>query len=145
LQFLPDIPADLRADTAAKFLARFGQDLSEAVRDDIIKECIQIMNASEFAPLFGEGSRAEVPITGLINGHELISGQIDRLYIDETNIWIIDFKTNRPPPQDVKDVPAVYKNQMRAYHDTLRAIYPRHRIHCGLIWTDGPLLMPIAL
>ena len=145
LQFLPDIPAGLREETAEKFLGRYGQDLSEAIRKDIIKECIQIMNSSEFTPLFGPGSRAEVPITGLINGHELISGQIDRLYIDESDIWIIDYKTNRPPPQDIKDVPAIYKNQMRAYHDTLRAIYPHHTIHCGLIWTDGPLLMPIAL
>ena len=145
LQFLPDIAADLREPTARKFLARYAQDLNETIRENIIKECIQIMNTSEFAPLFGPGSRAEVPITGLINTHELISGQIDRLYIDDDNIWIIDFKTNRPPPQDIKDVPAIYKSQMRAYHDTLRTIYPHHRIHCALLWTDGPLLMPIEI
>ncbi len=145
LQFLPDIQAPLRTETAEKFLNRFAADIEEPVRKSILHECMNIMNDSRFAPLFGPGSRAEVPITGLIHGRELISGQIDRLYIDEKNIWIIDFKTNRPPPTDAKDIPDIYKNQMRAYHDTLRQIYPTHAIHCGLIWTDGPFLMPVEL
>lgn len=143
LQFLPDIAPDLRQATAQKFLTRYAQDLGAATCTDIIRECLEILNDPEFAPLFGPGSRAEVPITGLMNGRDLVSGQIDRLFIRGRDIWIIDFKTNRPPPQDARDVPQIYKDQMRAYHDTLRAIYPNHTIHCGLIWTDGPRLMRI--
>lgn len=143
LQFLPDIPEDQRDKTANQFLNRFAADLSESIRANIIVECLNIMNDPNFKPLFGKGSRAEVPITGLIKGAELISGQIDRLYIGENDIWIIDFKTNRPPPKDPKDIPKIYKNQMQAYFDTLKEIYPKHAIHCGLIWTDGPFLMPI--
>lgn len=143
LQFLPDIAEDKREQAAHQFLDRFATDLSEHTRANIAEECMKIMNDPNFKPLFGKGSRAEVPITGLIKGAELISGQIDRLYIGENDIWIIDFKTNRPPPKDPKDIPKIYQNQMQAYFDTLKKIYPKHTIHCGLIWTDGPFLMPI--
>lgn len=145
LQFLPDIIPELREETANAFLERFAHDLSASIKGDILKECLAILNDARFAPLFTPLSRAEVPITGLLNGTELVSGQIDRLAIGDNDIWIADYKTNRPPPSDPADIPAVYRSQLRTYRDVLRSIYPEHTIHCALIWTDGPILMPIEL
>jgi ATP-dependent helicase/nuclease subunit A len=56
---------------------------------------------------------------------------------------VVDYKTNRPPPREVKDVPAMYIKQMAAYRDALREIYPDHKVKCALLWTDGPFLMPL--
>lgn len=145
LQFLPEIEPALREEAARDFTENYGRELSPQIRSDILRETLKILDDPEFSKIFGPGSRAEVPITGLINGTELISGQIDRLYIEDGNIWIVDFKTNRPPPLRPEDVPQIYKKQLRAYRDTLRAIYPDHIIHCALLWTDGPHLMPIML
>ncbi len=86
---------------------------------------------------------AEVPITGLLEDKILVSGQIDRLLVTPNEILIIDYKTNRPPPKNVKNVPLIYLNQMRHYADIIRQIYKNRPIRTALIWTDGATLMEI--
>ena len=142
LQFLPDLKPDIREKAAQDFAARYGHELSETVRKSVASETMSILNNPEFAALFGAASRAEVPITGLIDG-KLVSGQIDRLLITDKDVHIIDYKTNRPPPHDEKDVPEMYRAQLKAYRDTLTKIYPNHAVHTYLLWTDGPRLMEI--
>ncbi|MGH1398573.1 MAG: double-strand break repair helicase AddA [Alphaproteobacteria bacterium] len=143
LQFLPDIPPQNRENAAQAYLDNHAGDLTQNTRGSILRETLNILNHPDFTAIFGPDARAEVPITGLLPDGRLISGQIDRLLITETEILIIDYKTNRPPPTDPKDIPAIYRNQMRAYADTLREIYPTHAIRCALLWTDTATLMPI--
>jgi len=145
LQFLPTLPMERREQSMEDYLAVHATDLPESVRTNITQEILNILDDSQFAPLFAENSRAEVPITGLLPDGRLISGQIDRLLITDTQILIIDFKTNRPPPTDPKDVPQIYYNQLKSYADVLKEIYPSRNIHCALLWTDGPNLMPIEI
>ena len=104
-----------------------------------------ILNDPEFHQIFGPGSAAEISVTGLIGSNRIISGQIDRLLVTPTDIYIIDYKTNRPPPHHEKDVSPIYIKQMQAYADALKIIYPDRVIHGALLWTDGPRLMPISL
>ena len=101
-----------------------------------------ILEHPDYAPLFGPGSQAEVPVTGYINGR-LVSGQIDRLLITDTCIWIIDYKTNRPPPADTTGVPDLYRRQLKSYSDIVSEIYKDRPVRCFLLWTDGPHLMEI--
>jgi len=145
LQFLPDIPKDARLNAMNRYLATHVKDLPETVRTNISEEIQKILNDQQFASLFGENSRAEVPITGLLPDGRLISGQIDRLLITDSEILIIDFKSNRPPPTEPANIPKIYKNQLKSYADTLKSIYPDRKIHCALLWTDGPNLMPIKI
>ena len=142
LQFLPDLPQNMRAKAAAEFATRYGHDLSETVRKSVAAETMSILNNPNFAALFGAASRAEVPITGLIDD-KLVSGQIDRLLITDKEVHIIDYKTNRPPPHDESGVPDIYRTQLKAYRDTLSKIYPGHTVYTYLLWTDGPRLMEI--
>ncbi len=37
----------------------------------------------------------------------------------------------------------MYLRQMAAYRAVLRAVFPRHRVRCLLVWTDGPAIMPL--
>ncbi|MFK7839620.1 MAG: double-strand break repair helicase AddA [Bdellovibrionales bacterium] len=145
LQFLPDLPLDNRENAAKHFINENAKDLPENVRNNIVEEIQKILTHKDFSPIFAEGSRAEVPITGLLADNRLISGQIDRLLITDENILIIDFKTNRPPPKTADKVPQIYYNQLKSYADTLKSIYPNHKIKCALLWTDGPHLMPIEI
>ncbi len=144
LQFLPETPQQNRSKTIQNFIAKSASDLPEKVQHSITQEIEAIMKHPDFAPIFGPGSKGEVPITGLTDDGRVISGQIDRLFITESEILIIDYKTNRPPPTNPKDVPQIYINQLRAYRDILAKIYPSHTIKCALLWTDGPNLMPIS-
>lgn len=142
LQSLPDLPPHAREAAARRFLDRPGHNLTPEQRDELALETIAVVNAPEFAHLFGPDSRAEVPVVGVV-GLRALSGQIDRLVVQDGIVWIIDYKTNRPPPRKVADVPQIYVRQLGAYRSALLEIYPQHRVRCLLLWTDGPFIMEL--
>jgi len=63
--------------------------------------------------------------------------------VTDTEILIVDYKTNRPPPTDVQDVPQIYIDQMNAYENAMQQIYPDKPIKKALIWTNTAHLMPL--
>jgi ATP-dependent helicase/nuclease subunit A len=97
----------------------------------------------DFAPIFGPGSQAEVPIVGLVEGQAL-SGQIDRLVVSDDQVLIVDFKSLRPPPATEAEVAPVYLRQLALYRAALSQIYPGRDIRCALLWTEAPRLMPVS-
>ncbi len=142
LQSLPEVAPDRRASTASSWLARPAHGLSPEARDEIVAEVLGVLEHPEHARLFGPGSRAEVPLTGLVDGR-VISGQVDRLLISSESVTVLDYKTNRPVPGDPSAVPTIYLGQMAAYRAVLRLIYPDLPVRCVLLWTDGPRLMTL--
>jgi ATP-dependent helicase/nuclease subunit A len=143
LQSLPEIPVTRRREAARAFVARPSWRLAREVQDALIEETMAVLEAPDFVPLFAPGSRAEVPITGLVHGHA-ISGQVDRLAVTMDAVWIVDYKTNRPPPRRSKDVDMAYVFQMALYRAALAAAYPRHQIRAILLWTDGPFTLELT-
>lgn len=148
LQVLPDLPADRRRAAAAGYLARPGLVVPEPEQSAWIDEVLAVLDDPAFAAVFAPGSRAEVPVVGSVRGRDgrtrTLSGQIDRLVVTDTAVLIVDFKTNRPPPQSADRVPEAYLRQMAAYRAALSAIYPGRSVRCALVWTDGPTLMPLG-
>lgn len=144
LQFLPELAMEKRGKAAKLYLDKYAHDLDTAIREEVLTETMKILDDPDFSDLFGPGSMAEVPITGLV-GDTLISGQIDRIVITDSDIRIIDYKTNRPPPLKPDDVPEIYLDQMRSYRDAIKEIYPAHTITCLLLWTDGPHMMRLDI
>jgi ATP-dependent helicase/nuclease subunit A len=116
--------------------------LSDAQKSDIAREVLNLLGDARFAALFAPGSRAEVPVIGRI-GNRIMPGQIDRLALVGDEVWIVDYKTNRPPPSDVADVPVAYLMQLAAYKAVLGQVYKDKAIKCFLLWTYRPLLMPV--
>jgi ATP-dependent helicase/nuclease subunit A len=143
LQSLPELPAGARAAAARRFLAAPVHGLAPAAQDEVLRETMAVIAAPDFAPLFAPGSRAEVPIVGLI-GDRALAGQIDRLVVTDEEVLIVDYKTLRPAPESEAEVPQLYRDQLRAYRAAIAAIYPGRRVRCALLWTDGPRLMPIG-
>ncbi len=144
-EFLPDIAPAHRKDAAQKFLAKNGASLPEDIRDNILVEVLDILNDSVFSSVFGPNSLAEVPLTGIVEAGRILSGQIDRLVVEEDRILIVDFKTNRPSPQNSAEIPQEYKDQLRAYKYAISMVYPDKPVHCALLWTDRATLMPIDI
>lgn len=140
LEWLPDMAAPMREAAAMRFMARAGLD--DATATTFWREVEGILNDTAFAPIFGPGSRAEVPIAGLVGGRA-ISGQVDRLLVSESEVLIVDYKTNRPPPRDAALVPEIYLKQMGLYARALEDIYPGRRIRAALLWTDIAFLMEL--
>ena len=142
LQSLPDIPAARRRDAASAWLARPVHDLDADAVAAIVDETMAVLEAPELAPLFGPGSRAEVPFVGTVGAH-VLSGQIDRLLVTATTVSIVDYKTNRPPPERIDDVAEVYLRQMAAYGAAMARVYPGRSVACHLLWTEAPRLMTL--
>jgi ATP-dependent helicase/nuclease subunit A len=143
LQGLPELPPAERAVAAQRFLALPTHALPAEEQDDIHREIMAVLDHPEFAALFGPCSQAEVPLVGLVGGHAL-SGQIDRLVVDEDRVLIVDFKTMRPVPASEDEVAPLYLRQLAIYRAALARIYPGRDIRCALLWTQAPLLMPIS-
>lgn len=148
LEVLPQLPADTWGATIAAWLKRPALGLADAVQESFAQEILDVLHHPSFAPIFGAGSRAEVPVVGLTGKQALspkiLSGQIDRLCVTETEVLVVDYKTNRPPPAAESDIPVIYLKQMAAYRAILQKIYPDKPVRCALLWTDGPDLMPIS-
>jgi ATP-dependent helicase/nuclease subunit A len=142
LQSLPERPAAERAAAMERFLAQPSLALDEAERREIAAEVAAVLEAPAIAHAFGPGSRAEVPLAGVVGG-VTIAGQVDRLAVGEHEVLVIDYKTNRMPPATADQVPVVYLRQMASYGTLLRQIYPDRRVRCALLWTQGPRLMPL--
>jgi len=149
LEHLPALPRESWATAAEAFVASAGAQLPSNVRKGIIQETLAVLRDPQFAPLFGPTSRAEVEIVAEVpdpqgRGPALrLSGKIDRLVQDGNTIWIVDYKTNRPPPKDVAQVAEAYLLQLAAYRLAVQRIYPAMHVRAAILWTDGPRIMEI--
>ena len=145
LQSLPEIPASRRKAAAQQLLKRSLYGLDPAAREEILARVLDLLARPDLAPIWSPKARAEQPIAGEVIGRHgnslAIAGQIDRFAVDANGVWIVDFKTNRPPASSLDEVPVAYLRQMAAYRALLAGIYPGLPIACHLLWTETPLLM----
>ncbi len=141
---LPDIAPEARREIALKFLKARG--VAEDA-DALVEETLRVLNDRVFAPTFAAGSRSEAGIVAdlpELGKGARVSGRIDRLAVTDSEVLIVDFKTNRPPPTREADVPRYYATQMALYRAAAAKIFPGRRIACALAWTEGPSLMPLS-
>ncbi len=146
LESLPAIGAHEREAIGGAYLAAFAGAMDGAGRDALLQEVLAVMEDPAFAPVFTEGSRAEVEIAGRVkraSGEAAVSGRVDRLAVTGTQVLIVDYKTNRPAPQTLVDVPDAYVTQLALYRTILRRLYPGRAVKAALLWTDRPALMEI--
>jgi ATP-dependent helicase/nuclease subunit A len=144
LQVLPDLSREGREAAAMRFLDRVAVDWNPAHRQEAWKQVERILNDADFAPLFSPGSRAEVGIIGsmAVRGRQRqVSGKIDRLAVTDDEVLIVDYKTNRPPPASLAEVPPAYVLQLALYRSLLEPIYPGKSIRAALLFTETPKLM----
>lgn len=146
LQRLPDIPTDKRAQAANAYLAGHSE-FSAADREEMKTAAMAVLNDPTFAGVFAPGGRAEAAITGTARAlpeGRIVNGRVDRLIVTDRDVLIVDFKTDRPAPDDESGVAQTYLAQMGAYKAVLEEAYPDKPIRCALVWTDGPKLTPLS-
>ncbi|MBL9033660.1 MAG: double-strand break repair helicase AddA [Rhodospirillaceae bacterium] len=147
LEMLPQLAAEARLAAAMDYLARPSSAVAEEQRQALAEEVVAVIAQPDFAAIFGPGSRAEVPIVATLRQPDgrtqVLSGQIDRLVVRESDVWVVDFKSNRPAPMLAAHVSQQYLGQLAAYRRALASLYANKEIRCFLLWTDGPRLMEI--
>ena len=136
LQFIPEIEASQQVKRIDDYL----KNVSDA---EVIKAKVLAL-LEKHSELFCENSRAEASIMGKVNG-KIFSGQIDRLVVKEKEVWIVDYKTNRVPALNAKDVPMVYQKQLQAYKALMGKIYPDKSIRTYILWTNNLELMELNI
>ncbi|MEM8915362.1 MAG: PD-(D/E)XK nuclease family protein, partial [Pseudomonadota bacterium] len=140
LEQLPIIDAARRREAGEAFLSQPIHDLSVEQIEAYVSEALAVIDDPEFGAIFTSDALVEAPIVGQV-GNTMVNGQIDRLVIGDREILIVDFKTNRPPPESVEAVAPLYLRQMAGYRAVLGQIYPDREVRCALLWTAEPRLM----
>ncbi|MGA7071332.1 double-strand break repair helicase AddA [Bradyrhizobium sp.] len=148
LQSLPDIAAERRRDASLNFLRRNAGDWTDSEREALATKVLGLISDVRFAAVFADGSRAEVPIVGQLERQDgvsvLVSGQIDRLVVTQTEVLIVDFKTNQSPPGSASEAPKAYVRQLALYRALLQKLYPQRALRTALLWAETPELMEIS-
>ena len=106
-----------------------------------------ILGSPDFAPLFSPESRAEVAIMGEVEvkgRKRLVSGKIDRLAVTDDEVMIVDYKTNRPAPAQLSEVPPAYVLQLALYRALLQPLYPGRKVTAVLLFTEQPGLIALT-
>jgi ATP-dependent helicase/nuclease subunit A len=148
LQALPDISPEARAEAARRHLGRTAQGFTAEERQCILDQVGRVLDDRRFCALFSSESKAEVPIVGRVRvahqtGELVVSGQVDRLAVTGETVLIADYKSNRPAPSGIADVPPAYIRQLALYCAVLAQLYPEKTIRAALLWTDVPDLMEV--
>jgi ATP-dependent helicase/nuclease subunit A len=141
LERLPEIAPKDREKSALAWLGARNVDAQEAAA--LTREALGVLNDPAFAAVFTQSSRAEAPVVGVLADGRRIAGVIDRLVISETEILALDFKTDRPAPDDPARIPESYVSQMAAYAAVLGDALPGRPVRCAILWTEAPKLMEI--
>ena len=74
-----------------------------------------------------------------------VSGQVDRFVVTPSSVLIGDFKTNRPAPRSLAEVPKPYIRQLALYRAVLSQLYPDKAIRAALIWTETIDFMELSV
>jgi ATP-dependent helicase/nuclease subunit A len=146
LQMLPGVAEPERRSAAERYLARAGSDWANSEREKALNSIEAILADPDFAPIFGPNSRAEVAIMGNLQIKEKkrsVSGKIDRLAVTANKVLIVDYKTNRPAPGSLAEVPPAYVLQLALYRALLKPLYPGREVAAALLFTETPLLIEL--
>ncbi|MGF7007723.1 double-strand break repair helicase AddA [Aminobacter sp. BE322] len=146
LQMLPRLDPDQRLMAAERYLARAGRDWDDAQRASALASVLSILENERFAPLFSPSSRAEVSVMGSLDVRgkpRSVSGKIDRLAVTDSEVLIIDYKTNNVPPASIEKVPEAYVVQLALYRALLQPLYPGRTVSAALLFTEAPRLIPL--
>lgn len=142
---LPEVARSDRERVARRFLV--ARDIRPDEAGALIAETLAILGSADFAEAFGPGSQAEADFVADLPELGVgvrVKGRIDRLVVTKDSVLVIDFKSDRYPPERAADVAPAYLAQMALYRAALARIFAAQEVKCALIWTEVPRLMPLA-
>ncbi|MDC0074583.1 double-strand break repair helicase AddA [Alphaproteobacteria bacterium] len=129
LEVLPNIIEKDRLALATRILkSQFYIDSNDEV-NRLYSLVDKVFTNKKLKIFFGNNSYAEVPIIGK-EQNKIISGRIDRLIVNNNEVLILDYKTNKR----IYQLTDSYVNQMNLYRDILIKIYPSKKIRCFILW-----------
>ncbi len=143
LEIIPQYPAEQQRMVAEKLLTGRKTNITDKDKNELIDDVLCLLNDPTAAEFFRSDSLAEIPVSGVIK-NRVINGKIDRMAVSEKEVLLIDYKSGRNIPNDIRETPQAYIRQMAAYKALIEKIYPDKNIRCFLLWTEAPKLTEIT-
>lgn len=140
-QLLPDLAPERRQAAAAELLERRG--ITGGAAMSLAGKVVAIIEDPAFAAYFDGKGLAEIPLMAELGAQGLLAGQVDRLIVREDEVLILDYKSDRSPPDDPAGIPEAYIAQLAAYRAALTRMFPGRMVTAALLWTETPRLMTI--
>ncbi|MDE2446990.1 MAG: PD-(D/E)XK nuclease family protein, partial [Alphaproteobacteria bacterium] len=129
LQALPRLAPNRRRAFASVKAKQHGLDEADVLN------LVDLLARPELTAFLGSDSMSEVEICGTLENGKTMTGRLDRIVIEPTQILLLDFKTDVNVPSKTSE-DHVYLRQMQMYSQLMREAYPTHKIKAALLWTQ---------
>jgi ATP-dependent helicase/nuclease subunit A len=106
----------------------------------LVDSVVKLLQDPSLESVFSAHTQAEVSVMGTltIGGVDhAVSGRVDRMAVFDDRVVVLDYKTNRVPPQRAEAIPFAHKAQLAIYREILAPLYPGKRIDCVLVYTEN--------
>ena len=146
LQTLPDFPEAEREAAARRYAERAARYWPSEEREGLVRRVLAVLSHPVLETVFSAHARAEVSVMGTLTlegKDHAISGRIDRLAVTDARVTILDYKTNRVPPDGPQEVPLAYRAQLAIYREILKPLYPSRIFDCVLVYTENASVIPL--
>lgn len=116
----------------------------------VVAEVLRVRQDASLQFLFGPGSFGEVALRGRVlwQGRKFrFPGRMDRVVVRDTDVLVVEFKTDRVVPTDMAGIRPAYIRQLALYRRALEGLYPGKPVSCGILWTATTrlTLLPLEL
>ncbi|MEQ1755368.1 MAG: double-strand break repair helicase AddA [Micropepsaceae bacterium] len=124
-------------------IARKELDHAPALVKAVVNEALRVRSEPGFEEIFGGNSRGEFPMRGEIQWQGRaykFDWRLDRIVVRDTDVLVVEFKTDRVVPKADSDVRPEYLRQLALYRRAVSPLFPGKSISCGILWTVEPRL-----
>jgi len=104
----------------------------------VVAEVLRVRQDPSLQFVFGPGSYGEVALRGRVSwqGRKFrFPGRVDRVVVRDTDVLVVEFKTDRVVPTDMAGIRVAYIRQLALYRRALEGLYPGKPVSCGILWT----------
>lgn len=141
---LPALPPETRVATGERWLEHSGGVEDAAERAALVRDVCAVIADPAHAVIFAGDALTEAPIAAVLPDGLVVAGTVDRLLVAPDHVLLVDFKTGRRVPSGLDQVPDHHIRQMSAYAAALAVIFPDRPLDAALLYTSGPILIPLS-
>lgn len=145
LQHLEKVPEHQRESVATLAVKVLLPD-APTLHDELAQKALDIYSGPHAGLLFGPDTRAELPfaLSAMRRGKPVrIAGYIDRTIVTQTDVLLVDFKSDAEPAVTPDSVGSPYLTQLGLYTLAGKKLFPGLKIRAALFWTTSESLMEI--
>ena len=123
-------------------------DVDDDLRNTCAEQAWSLIQNSELESLFNKlhysKTYHEMPLLYQDDQGRIVYGKIDQVCVAQDQIWIIDYKSNKPPGQNLEEfyqrLASQYSSQMRCYREGIAKLFPGKAIRVSILFTRSGFL-----